>query len=96
MDDIPFTGPAISNTDRLEKMMGMYANATLIEKDGNYLHYEFLTKVGKFIDDVEFLIDKEEKVIHYRSASRKGYGDFGKNKRRMRKIVKDWKKRDSN
>ncbi|MFK7772392.1 MAG: DUF1499 domain-containing protein [Saprospiraceae bacterium] len=67
-----------------------FPNVTLIEEEENYLHYEFKTKIGKFIDDVEFLFDEKNKVIHFRSASRKGYGDFGKNKRRMKKIRKKY------
>lgn len=64
------------------------SNVTLIKEEENYLHYEFKTKIGKFIDDVEFLFDEKNKVIHFRSTSRKGYGDFGKNKRRMKRIRK--------
>jgi len=67
-----------------------FSNVTLIEEKGNYQHYEFKTKIGKFIDDVEFLFDEKNKLIHFRSASRKGYGDFGKNRRRMKKIRKKY------
>ena len=49
-----------------------------------------MTRLGKFTDDIEFLIDPTAKLIHFRSASRIGYGDFGKNKRRMKKIKSDW------
>ncbi|MFK8009668.1 MAG: DUF1499 domain-containing protein [Saprospiraceae bacterium] len=67
-----------------------FSNVTLIEEGEKYLHYEFKTKIGKFIDDVEFIFDEKNKQIHFRSASRKGYGDFGKNKRRMKKIRKKY------
>lgn len=83
----------ISEDNAIEKLVGMLAmnpRATLVKKEGNYLHYEFKTKIGKFIDDVEFIVDGKTKKIHFRSASRKGYGDFGKNKRRMKKIRKRW------
>ena len=96
MQAIPFSGSSIAIINELEKMLGSYENTTLIEKDGNYMHFEFLTRIGNFIDDVEFLIDDKDKVIHFRSASREGYGDFGKNKRRMKMIVKDWEKRIGN
>ena len=69
-----------------------FPNVTLVEEEGNYLHYEFKTKIGKFIDDVEFFFEEKNKQIHFRSASRKGYGDFGKNKRRMRKFRKQFEK----
>jgi len=65
-----------------------FKRVKLIEEGDNFLRYEFTTKVGKFIDDVVFLFDEKNKEIHFRSASRKGYGDFGKNKRRMKKVRK--------
>lgn len=67
-----------------------FPNVTLVEGKGDWQHYEFKTKIGKFIDDVEFIFDEKNKQIHFRSASRKGYGDFGKNKRRMKKIRKEY------
>lgn len=66
----------------------VFQRVKLIEEKEHYLHYEFTTKVGKFIDDVEFLFDEKTKQIHFRSASRKGWSDMGKNRRRMKKIRK--------
>jgi uncharacterized protein (DUF1499 family) len=92
MRPILFTESPDLAIEKLEKMLASKSRVTLVEKKGNYLHYEFKTKIGKFIDDVEFLFDEETKQIHFRSASRKGYGDFGKNKRRMKKIRKEYEK----
>jgi uncharacterized protein (DUF1499 family) len=39
---------------------------------------------------VEFLVDPEAKVIHFRSASRVGRSDFGVNRKRMEEIRKDF------
>jgi uncharacterized protein (DUF1499 family) len=87
-----FTESSNSAIEKLKTMLANNSRATLVEEKGNYLHYEFKTKIGKFIDDVEFIFDEEIKQIHFRSASRKGYGDFGKNKRRMKKIRKEYEK----
>jgi uncharacterized protein (DUF1499 family) len=38
------------------------------------------------VDDVEFVFDDESKTIHFRSASRIGYGDYGVNRDRMEAI----------
>ena len=62
--------------------------AKLIEEDDSYLHFEFTSLLLRFVDDVEFLFDEESKTIHFRSASRVGYGDFGVNRRRMEEIRK--------
>ena len=58
----------------------------LIEEDQAYLRYEFTSLLFRFIDDVEFVFHDDEKMIHFRSASRIGYGDFGVNRRRMEEI----------
>ena len=58
----------------------------LVEEEETYLHYEFTSLLLRFIDDVEFLFDDEAKAIHFRSASRTGYGDLGVNRRRMEDI----------
>ncbi len=50
------------------------------------MHYEFTSFLLRFVDDVEFLFDDETKTIHFRSASRTGYGDLGANRRRMEEI----------
>lgn len=55
----------------------------LVEEEDDYLHYQFTSLVFRFVDDVEFLFDDATKTIHFRSASRVGYGDFGVNRRRM-------------
>ena len=51
-----------------------------------YLHAEFRTALWRFVDDVEFLFDDAARVVHFRSASRAGYYDFGLNRRRMKEI----------
>lgn len=58
----------------------------LIEEDDTYLHYECTSLLLRFVDDVEFVFDDEAKLIHFRSASRIGYGDLGVNRRRMEDI----------
>ena len=60
--------------------------ARVVSHDTNYVHAEFTTAIFRFVDDVEFLIDKSKKIIHVRSASRVGYSDLGVNRRRVEKI----------
>ena len=94
MDPLIYQESTTAAIKKLEKLLASYSNVTLTKKEGNYFHYEFVTRIGKFTDDVEFLFNGETKEIHFRSASRKGYGDFGKNRRRMKKIQKQWKAMD--
>ena len=46
----------------------------------DHIHYEVVTKTGKFTDDVKFYWDTEAKLIHFRSSSQKGWYDFGANR----------------
>lgn len=57
----------------------------LTEKEG-YLHAVATTPLMRFHDDLEFLIDADEKVIHFRSASRLGKSDLGKNRARLKEL----------
>lgn len=59
-----------------------------------YLHVEFTSALFRFVDDVEFLIDDTQKVIHMRSASRVGYSDLGVNRKRMEAIRQLFNKED--
>jgi uncharacterized protein (DUF1499 family) len=57
--------------------------ARVVEVNDVYLRVEFTTLVFRFVDDVEFLIDPDAKLVHFRSASRVGHSDLGTNRRRM-------------
>jgi uncharacterized protein (DUF1499 family) len=58
----------------------------IIAESANYLYAEFTTKLMGFVDDVEFLLDDNAKVIHVRSASRLGRSDLGVNRNRIETI----------
>ncbi|MEO6624601.1 MAG: DUF1499 domain-containing protein [Burkholderiaceae bacterium] len=60
--------------------------AQLITDEPDYLYAQFSTPVLKFTDDVEFWLDRQAGVIHFRSASRIGRKDFGVNRARMETI----------
>lgn len=59
---------------------------TITTNTPTYIHAEARTAVWQFIDDVEFFFDEAAGLIHFRSASRLGYGDGGVNRQRMEKI----------
>jgi uncharacterized protein (DUF1499 family) len=72
--------------EALKTIIRTLPRTKLVEEDDTYLHYEFTSLLLRFVDDVEFLFDDEAKTIHFRSASRTGYGDLGVNRRRMEEI----------
>ncbi|MBI1310290.1 DUF1499 domain-containing protein [bacterium] len=89
MDPIPFDGTADATRARLRSVLSRLPRTTIVSEADNYLHAECATKLFRFVDDVEFLIDTDAGLIHFRSASRVGHSDLGENRRRMERIVND-------
>ena len=52
-------------------------------KGENYLWYTFTTPLMRYTDDFELRLDDEKQLVHFRSASRVGYGDLGANQKRV-------------
>ncbi|MDT8272121.1 MAG: DUF1499 domain-containing protein, partial [Desulfomonilia bacterium] len=71
---------------KLVRAISSMKRSHLVADSGNYLHVEFTSLIFRFVDDVEFLFNDEEKTIHFRSASRVGYSDLGVNRKRMEEI----------
>jgi uncharacterized protein (DUF1499 family) len=67
------------------------SRASILENGDDYVRAEFTSRVFRFVDDVEFYIDEEERLIHFRSASRIGSSDMGANRERMTELRKDLK-----
>lgn len=72
--------------EALKEVIRSLPRSKLVEEDESYLHYEFTSLLLRFVDDVEFLFDDKSKSIHFRSASRTGYGDLGVNRSRVEEI----------
>jgi len=72
--------------EALREIIRSLPRTKLVEEDESYLHYEFTSLLLRFVDDVEFVFDDEAKTIHFRSASRTGYGDLGVNRARMEQV----------
>ena len=88
MEPIPFTGSSDEAMQRIKDLVAEMPRTKIVTVENNYLHVEFRSAFFRFVDDVEFLIDAEEQVIHFRSASRVGYSDLGVNRRRMEQVRK--------
>ena len=82
----PYSRPRPDAKAVLKAVVGGLPRTKLVDESDTYLHYEFTSLLLRFVDDVEFVFDDETKTIHFRSASRTGYGDFGVNRRRMEDI----------
>ena len=91
IDPLPL--PADDPMGALRDVVASFPRTKIVVEDGDYLHVTFTSLVFRFVDDVEFRIDREADVIHVRSASRVGYGDMGVNRRRVESIRERLKER---
>jgi len=71
---------------RLESVVRSQERVEILQKSDFYLYAEFTSRILRFVDDVEFLMEPKSKLIHVRSASRLGRSDLGVNRKRIEKI----------
>ncbi|MEM7575286.1 MAG: DUF1499 domain-containing protein [Bacteroidota bacterium] len=90
---LTFRGSATKAQLTLKELILGLRRTALIREEPGYLHFSFTTWPIPFVDDVEFLIDPAQKLIHFRSASRVGYSDLGANRSRMKKVTARWEAR---
>ena len=83
---LTFDGSVDEARSRLLTIIQSMPRTNIVEDDGDYVHAEFTSRIFRFVDDVEFQINGDEGVIHFRSASRTGVGDLGANRKRMEEI----------
>lgn len=84
----PFTYKSFSEEAMadLKAVIQSFKQSKIITETKNYLYAEFIIPVIGFVDDVEFYLDENAKVIHVRSASRLGESDLGVNRKRIETI----------
>ena len=78
-----------SLADARQKLIDILENekrVRLVKVETDTIHAEFRSSIFQFIDDVEFYFPADQAIIHVKSASRKGYYDFGANRRRVERL----------
>jgi uncharacterized protein (DUF1499 family) len=86
VEPLAFTGDADAAMSRLKTVLAGQARTRLVAEEADYLHAECSSLIFRFVDDLEFHLDRPGKKIHVRSASRAGKYDFGVNRRRVEAI----------
>ena len=86
IDPIQYSGSLSEVKEKIVKIINSLKRSKIITNKENYIHVEFRTATFRFVDDVEFLFDDSEKIIHFRSRARLGYSDMGVNRKRMENI----------
>jgi len=93
MGPIRYHGSVEEARQRLLEIIRTFPRTTVVQSGGYYLNAEFRSTIFSFVDDVEFEFDDAAKLIHFRSASRTGYYDFGVNRRRMEEIIRKFSRK---
>ena len=86
IEPLAFTGDPNVAMSRLKAVLADQTRTRIVAEEGDYLHAECSSLVFRFVDDLEFYLDRPGKKIHVRSASRTGTYDWGVNRRRMEAI----------
>src|SRR5258708_4728998 len=86
VEPLAFIGDPDDAMSWLKAVLAGQIRTRLVAEEADYLHAECSSLIFRFVDDLEFYMDRQGKKIHVRSASRAGRYDFGVNRRRGRKV----------
>lgn len=87
MDPVPFTGTTAEAKAAVLSVIGEYPRTSVVTDEADYVKAIFKTRVIRWKDTIEFEIDAEDSVVHFRSESVPYAGsDLGANRKRMTKV----------
>lgn len=86
IEPLTYDSTAATAMADLKTVLKSFRRVKVIAETENYIYAEFTIPVVGFVDDVEFLLSEDAKVIHVRSASRLGESDLGVNRNRIETI----------
>lgn len=78
--------PGFKAKEAIVNALSAMPRTVIIEETDDYVYAESTSLIFRFVDDVEVWIDRENNLIHFRSASRTGYSDMGVNRSRIEKL----------
>ena len=90
MKPLPYLQTREASRERILNILKGIRRTKIVTLTESYIHMECRTAFLRFVDDVEFFLDETARVVHFRSASRRGYYDFGMNRRRMKEISENY------
>ena len=70
----------------LEQVLADTTRVKIVGRNEQSLQAEFTSALLRFVDDVQFSLRPDARIIAVRSASRVGYYDFGANRSRVEKL----------
>ena len=85
VEPFPLRGDTSRSLELLTGVIRSMPRTTIVSTSADRIEAEFRSLLG-FVDDILFVVNSDEDVIHVRSASRKGSWDLGVNRRRVERI----------
>jgi len=83
---LPVKGDGPATMARIKAIVQGMDGAKVVKSEPDYLYAQFVTRLMKYVDDVEFWFDPAKNVIEVRSASRLGSKDLGVNRKRVEAV----------
>ncbi|PKN51892.1 MAG: DUF1499 domain-containing protein [Deltaproteobacteria bacterium HGW-Deltaproteobacteria-13] len=87
MEPIPYAGSRDQAQAKLRTILQIMPRSQIMKDEPGYLDVYFRSRIFGFVDELEFLFDERNGLIHFRSGAHTGYYDFGVNRSRMRLIA---------
>ena len=92
IEPLHYSGSSSDARQKLIDLLESIDRVRLTKVETDYIHAEFRSSVFRFVDDVKFWFTPDQPIIHIKSASRKGYYDFGANRRRVERLREAFEK----
>lgn len=92
---LPFRGTAEAAQAHARAALLQEPRVIIVAERPGYLRAEARSRMIRFVDDVEVVVDGEAKVIRFRSASRVGRSDLGVNRARMERFSRRFRALDA-
>lgn len=87
LDPIPFQCAPDEALAAVKAVVAEFPRTKVVEEDGHYLRTTFTTAILRFTDTVQFEVDPDAGVVHFRSESVPYAGnDLGANRKRMKAV----------
>ena len=87
-------GDFSNNWPEIQHIVAALPRSTVVKADETYLHATFKSRVFRFVDDLELFLNPLTGIISIRAAARRGYWDFGVNRRRVEQLRHALQSRD--
>lgn len=86
MPPVPFTDAPDRAQARARAALLAEPRTRIVEERAGYLRAESRSRLFRFVDDVEVVVDADARLFRFRSAARVGRRDFGVNRARMERV----------